>query len=128
MRSGDESPHSKRQKATFGRTLLDTNGIKVRFKDPDTQIRAKDVLQAKLGSDYTIALNLLSRSPDWLRSIGALPMYLGLDLRGGSHLLMEVDTRNLLKENNQDLADRISTVLREERLFHARPTIGTGTV
>lgn len=69
--------------------------------------------------------HLLQRLPSWY---AANTVTLGLDLRGGSHLLMEVDTRNLLKENNQDLADRISAVLRDERLFHARPTIGTDTV
>ena len=60
---------------------LDAVGIKVRFADADTQLKAKDALQAKLGDNYIVALNLLSSSPHWLASIGALPMYLGLDLR-----------------------------------------------
>src|SRR5262245_46042504 len=69
--------------------LLDPNGVKLRFPDTDIQYKARDVLQSKLGENYSVALNLLSRSPSWLRSIGALPMYLGLDLRGGVHFLMQ---------------------------------------
>ncbi|MBY0579870.1 MAG: protein translocase subunit SecD [Burkholderiales bacterium] len=71
--------------------FLDPASLKVRFNDTDTQLKAKDVLQTQLGQDYVVALNLLSRSPAWLRSLGALPMYLGLDLRGGVHFLMQVD-------------------------------------
>src|SRR5436305_8764274 len=55
--------------------VLDPTGIKVRFSDFDTQVKAKDVLQGKLGDNYIVALNLLSSSPQWLASIGALPMY-----------------------------------------------------
>ena len=64
---------------------LDATSVKARFADTDTQLKARDVIQAKLGDGYIVALNLLSSSPDWLASIGALPMYLGLDLRGGRH-------------------------------------------
>src|SRR6516225_294446 len=75
---------------------VDATGVKVRFADPDTQLKAKDVLQAKLNPDannpsYIVELNLLSSSPAWLAKIGALPMYLGLDLRGGVHFLLQVD-------------------------------------
>ncbi|HQT26900.1 MAG TPA: protein translocase subunit SecD, partial [Burkholderiales bacterium] len=70
---------------------LDPVTLKVRFKNTDTQLKAKDVLQTQLGQDYVVALNLISRSPAWLRDLGALPMYLGLDLRGGVHFLMQVD-------------------------------------
>src|SRR5262245_11653583 len=62
--------------------VLDPNGVKVRFADTEVQYRARDALQAKLGENYSVALNLLSRSPAWLAKIGAQPMYLGLDLRG----------------------------------------------
>ena len=71
--------------------ILDPTSLKVRFLDTDSQLKAKDVLQAGLGEDYVVALNLISRSPAWLTSLGALPMYLGLDLRGGVHFLMQVD-------------------------------------
>ncbi|MGH8756718.1 MAG: protein translocase subunit SecD, partial [Burkholderiales bacterium] len=76
--------------------FLDVNSIKVRFTDTDTQLKAKDILQSQLGDDYVIALNLLSSSPQWLSNIGALPMYLGLDLRGGVYFLLQVDMKAAL--------------------------------
>ena len=66
-----------------GGAFLDAGGIKVRFPDTDIQIKARDTLQTVLGNGYMVALNLLPNSPQWLTSIGALPMYLGLDLRCG---------------------------------------------
>jgi preprotein translocase subunit SecD len=72
---------------------LDGNSVKARFADTDTQLKAKDALNAALGEDYVVALNLQSRSPAWLTSLHALPMYLGLDLRGGVHFLMQVDMK-----------------------------------
>ena len=70
--------------------FIDSNSVKIRLADPDTQLKTKDLLQAQLGDDFVVALNLLSNSPRWLASIGALPMYLGLDLRGGVHFLLQV--------------------------------------
>ena len=70
---------------------MDQTSVKVRFSDTDTQLRAKDTVQRALGSDYVVALNLLSNSPRWMAEINALPMYLGLDLRGGVHFLLQVD-------------------------------------
>ena len=92
----------------FRGATLDATGVKVRFADPDTQIRAKDALAAKLGDAYIVALNLLSASPQWLTAIGAVPMYLGLDLRGGVHFLLQVDMKAALDK----AADRYSTDLR----------------
>ena len=92
----------------FRGATLDATGVKVRFADPDTQIRAKDALAAKLGDSYIVALNLLSASPQWLAAIGAVPMYLGLDLRGGVHFLLQVDMKAALDK----AADRYSTDLR----------------
>jgi len=57
----------------------------IRFTDPETQLKARDLLAGKLGQDYVVALNLAPRTPAWLRAIGARPMALGLDLRGGVH-------------------------------------------
>ena len=74
---------------------LDGNSVKARFAGTDEQIKAKDVLTAKLGEDYMAALNLLSRSPSWLARF-ASPMYLGLDLRGGVHFLLQVDMKAAL--------------------------------
>ena len=67
--------------------MLEGNSIKARFADTDSQLKAKDVLVTQLGEDYVVALNLLPRSPQWLTDLHALPMYLGLDLRGGVHFL-----------------------------------------
>jgi preprotein translocase subunit SecD len=77
--------------------FIDGNSVKLRFASTDDQIRAKDAIQAALGNRYTVALNLLSASPQWLTSINALPMYLGLDLRGGVHFLLEVDMKAALE-------------------------------
>ena len=99
--------------------LLDQNGVKVRFANTDTQYKARDVLQAKLGENYSVALNLLSNSPGWLRSIGALPMYLGLDLRGGVHFLMQVDMKGALTRKMEGVAGDIRGALREKRIAYA---------
>ncbi|MBU3645155.1 MAG: protein translocase subunit SecD, partial [Candidatus Methylopumilus sp.] len=75
---------------SYDAVMMDKTGIKVRFADTDTQIKAQDALKNALGKDYVVALNLISRSPSWLSSMGAKPMYLGLDLRGGVHFLLQV--------------------------------------
>ena len=87
---------------------IDPTGIKVRFADADTRLKAKDVLQQKLGENYIVALNQVSSSPRWLASIGALPMYLGLDLRGGVYFLEQVDMKAALDK----AADRYLTDIR----------------
>lgn len=81
----------KQQNISYSGTILEATGIKIRFADTDTQIKAKDILSTEVGSDYIVALNLLPNSPQWMRHIGALPMYLGLDLRGGVHFMLQVD-------------------------------------
>jgi len=71
-------------KYQFGQTNVSTDeqNITVVFKDTDSQLKAKDILQKKLGNDYTVALNLQSSMPSWLKALGAKPMKLGLDLKG----------------------------------------------
>lgn len=108
----------KQDNLQFETIFLDANGVKVRFNDPDTQIKAKDALQAKLGKDYVVALNLLSRSPSWLRSIGALPMYLGLDLRGGVHFLLQVDMKAALDKAAERYVGDFRSSLRKERVSY----------
>ena len=100
----------------FDGIFLDPTGVKVRFADPETQIKAKDVLQHALGDDYVVALNLLSRSPDWLNSIGALPMYLGLDLRGGVHFLLQVDMEAALNQAAERYVGDFRILLRKEKV------------
>ena len=91
----------------------------MRFADPDTQLKAKDVLQAKLGDNYIVALNLLSSSPQWLTAIGALPMYLGLDLRGGVHFLLQVDMKAALDKAADRYTTDIRSLLREKKIQYA---------
>src|SRR5256714_292741 len=98
--------------------MLDPTGVKVRFADFDTQVKAKDVLQAKLGDNYIVALNLLSSSPQWLASIGALPMYLGLDLRGGVYFLLQVDMKGALDKAADRYTTDIRSLMREKRIVY----------
>jgi len=104
--------------ATSG-MLLDAGGVKVRFADTDTQIKAKDVLQAAVGNGYVVALNLLSNSPQWLTSVGALPMYLGLDLRGGVHFMLQVDMKGALSKALDRYSADIRGSLREQKIQYA---------
>jgi preprotein translocase subunit SecD len=95
---------------------LDATSVKVRFADTDSQLKAKDVLQKQLGEDYVVALNLLSRSPQWLSGIGALPMYLGLDLRGGVHFLLQIDMKGAIDKALESAASDIRSTLRDQNI------------
>lgn len=99
--------------------FLEEGSIKVRFVDTDTQIKAKDILQSSLGDDYMIALNLLPNSPQWLANLGALPMYLGLDLRGGVHFMLEVDMEGAISTALDRYSADIRAALREKRISYA---------
>ena len=98
---------------------LDPTSIKVRLATTDTQLKAKDVLQSRLGDTYVVALNLLSSSPHWLGKINALPMYLGLDLRGGVHFLLQVDMKGALTKAADRYAADIRTTLRGKEIRYA---------
>ncbi len=103
---------------------LDTVGVKARFKDTDTQLKAKDVLERAFNPDptdpqYVIALNLLSASPQWLTSLRALPMYLGLDLRGGVHFLLQVDMPGAITKRLDSTAADLRSLLRDKNVRHA---------
>jgi preprotein translocase subunit SecD len=108
----------KQENIAFDGIFLDDRGVKARFANTDTQIKAKDALQTSLGNDYTIALNLLSRSPDWLRSLGAKPMYLGLDLRGGVHFLLEVDMKAALDKAAERFVGDFRAALRKDKIAY----------
>lgn len=99
---------------------LDPNGIKIRLGDTDTQLRAKDILQFELGDGYVVALNLLTNSPRWLASINALPMYLGLDLRGGVHFLLQVDMETALTKAADRYVQDMRQFMRGEGIRYAR--------
>jgi preprotein translocase subunit SecD len=103
---------------------LDGMSVRARFADIDTQIKAKDTITKALNPDaadsrYIVALNLLSRSPAWLTNMRALPMYLGLDLRGGVHFLMQVDMRAALKQAVDTFGSDARNALREKRVRFA---------
>ena len=100
------------------------NSVKARFGDLDAQRKAKDAINAALNPDlanpsYIVALNLLSRSPAWLTSLHALPMFLGLDLRGGVYFLMQVDMKSALTKKAEALTGDIRALLRDKNLRHA---------
>ena len=104
---------------------IGANGtIKIRLDSTDTQLKAKDVLQKSLNPDsndqsYVIALNLISNTPAWLSSMGAMPMYLGLDLRGGVHFLLQVDMSGALQKQLESLSTDTRSQLREKGLRHS---------
>ncbi|MDI1269037.1 MAG: protein translocase subunit SecD [Polaromonas sp.] len=102
---------------------FDVTSVKARFGDTDTQLKAKDAIEKALLSDpatpsYIVALNLLSRSPAWLTALNARPMYLGLDLRGGVHFMLQVDMQAALTKKAESLAGDIRLVLREKNIRH----------
>jgi preprotein translocase subunit SecD len=97
--------------------------IKIRLANTDNQLKAKDVLQKSLNPDsndptFVVALNLISNTPAWLTSVGAMPMYLGLDLRGGVHFLLQVDMRGALQKKLESLTTDTRSQLREKSIRH----------
>ncbi len=107
--------------------LLDDASLRMRFGDTDTQLKAKDAIDRALNPDpdnpgYVVALNLLPASPRWLTALGALPMYLGLDLRGGVHFLLQVDMQAALAKRLESLTGDIRSQLREKNIRHGGVT------
>ncbi len=94
--------------------------VLVRFRSQDDQLRAADRLRSGLGNDVTVALNLAPATPDWLRAINAEPMYLGLDLRGGVHFLMEVDMDAAITQSLERYQQDFRRLLRDERIRYSR--------
>jgi preprotein translocase subunit SecD len=106
---------------------IEGTSVRARFADPDTQIKAKDAISRALNPDpaderFIVALNLVSRTPQWMANIRALPMYLGLDLRGGVHFLMQVDMRAALRLQIDAYASDARNALREKRIRFAGVT------
>ncbi|MDE2586019.1 MAG: protein translocase subunit SecD, partial [Betaproteobacteria bacterium] len=104
--------------------FLDPNGVKVRLANEDIQLKVKDLLEKTFNPDptdaqYVVALNLLSSSPQWLTKMGALPMYLGLDLRGGVHFLLQVDMAGAITKRLDSLSADLRTLLRDKNVRHA---------
>ncbi len=104
--------------------FVDQNSVRARFGDAETQLKAKDTIERALNPDpenatYVVALNLLSRSPAWLTSVHALPMYLGLDLRGGVHFLLQVDMKGALSKRLDATGADLRSMLRDKNVRHA---------
>jgi preprotein translocase subunit SecD len=105
--------------------IIGTQGsLRTRFANTDTQFKAKGVLEKELNQDqadptYLVAFNLTPNTPHWLQSLRAFPMYLGLDLRGGVHFLMQVDTRAVLNKRLQGLQTGIRGTLVDKKVRHA---------
>jgi preprotein translocase subunit SecD len=104
--------------------FADQNSVRARFGDTETQIKAKDTIERTLNPDpenasYVVALNLLSRSPAWMTSMHALPMYLGLDLRGGVHFLLQVDMKGALTKRLDATAADLRSLMRDKSVRHA---------
>ena len=96
--------------------ILESFHIKVKLKTAEDQLKAKSLIQNSLGDKYVVALNLIPNSPNWLSDMGVLPMYLGLDLRGGVHFLMQVDLSKALEKTTSSYLGQFRTALRKERI------------
>jgi preprotein translocase subunit SecD len=112
---------------------LDGSSVKARFGDTDTQLKAKDAIQKALSSAtgdsaYVVALNLLSRSPAWLTALHAAPMYLGLDLRGGVHFMLQVDMQAALTKKAESLSGDLRLLMREKNIRHSGITRNAQTI
>jgi preprotein translocase subunit SecD len=107
----------------FFENTSNVGSIKIRFNNTDIQLRARDLLQQKINLDqndpnFTVALNLLSNTPGWLSAINALPMPLGLDLRGGVYFLLQVDMKGAVQKKVTSLATDIRSQLRDKNIRH----------
>jgi len=107
---------------------VDAAKLILRFNDTDTQLKAADLLRTELGSQYIAALNLAPATPGWLRSLGAEPMFLGLDLRGGVHFLLEIDMASAIKQAEERNANDIKTGLRENKIRYRKVEIDKGEI
>ncbi|MGD8408418.1 MAG: protein translocase subunit SecD, partial [Thiohalophilus sp.] len=97
----------------YKRITLADKSLLVRLSNVEDQLKSSDLLRSNLGDSYVVAMNLAPAAPGWLAELGALPMYLGLDLRGGLHFLMEVDTDTVMAQTYEDLGNELRTILRE---------------
>ena len=112
---------------------LEGNSVRARFATPDEQLKAKDAIEKALITDPTdpmfiVALNLVPRTPAWLSALGAQPMYLGLDLRGGVHFMLQVDMDAALTKKTESLAGDLRTMLRDKGIRHGGITRDGQTV
>jgi preprotein translocase subunit SecD len=109
-------------------TELNNTSILVRFKDTDAQLRAADLLRTEMSKGYTVALNLAPATPDWLNALGADPMYLGLDLRGGVHFLLEIDMPAAIKQADERYNSDIRSALRAAKIRYKSVSRSAGMI
>ena len=107
----DKLPHRRLE--------LEADRLLIRFADPEEQLKAADILKDRLGRDYIVALNLASAAPGFLRAMGLNPMYLGLDLRGGVHFMMQVDMDATIKQVEDSYVDEIRVQLRTDKIQYS---------
>jgi preprotein translocase subunit SecD len=100
----------------------DEHQVLARFDSTDVQLKANDTVAAALGGEYVVALNLAPATPAWLRALGAKPMYLGLDLRGGVHFLMEVDMKAVVRQAEERFVADIRSLLRDKKVRYKAVT------
>ncbi|MDP1680706.1 MAG: protein translocase subunit SecD [Burkholderiales bacterium] len=115
-------------KIAYRGVKLEGKNVTVRFTDVDTQTKGSTLLREQLGQEYVVAQNLLPRSPAWLTSMGALPMYLGLDLRGGVHFLLQLDTKSAFNKAMERHASDVRSSLREKKVQYTSVTRQGGEV
>jgi len=106
----------KKEQIPYVGVSMDANSVKVRLSDTEVQLKARDLLQKSLGEGWSVALNLLPASPQWMAKIGALPMFLGLDLRGGVYFLMQVDMGSALNKQLDRRMGDVRQVLRDAKV------------
>jgi preprotein translocase subunit SecD len=106
----------KESDISINRLIIEDIGIKVKLESTDDQLKAKQLIQDVVGDNYVVALNLLPNSPNWLTSIGALPMHLGLDLRGGVHFLMQLDMSVAKNKGVDNLLIIVRKELQKEKI------------
>lgn len=95
---------------------INQDNLLIRFRDEETQLKAQDIARAALGKNYVVALNLAPSTPSWLRALGAEPMFLGLDLRGGVHFLMEVDMKAAIIKAEERYVSDFRSLFRENKI------------
>lgn len=119
----------KQAEIPYKGVVLEENRLLIRFSEANEQLEARELIQQKLSSeDYIVALNLAPNTPAWLQSLGAEPMNLGLDLRGGVHFLMEVDMNAVLKQTLESYASDIRILLRDKTIRYTQVNVENGVL
>ncbi len=109
----------KQQNLQYKAVERDDDSLLIRFYDTDSQFKARSLIKSLVGNQYTVAVNLVPATPSWLRAIGAKPMKLGLDLRGGIHFLLDVDVNGVIAKRLDGMAKTMTEQLRSKRIRYS---------